>query len=553
MTTIINNHYPIDYFGIVEPTQTAPLAGFWASAEALPPATEFLEISFGRFRPINFVDFQICQKPIDFKIFYNVNNDWVEIIPSEDFPATFASSYLNSASNPWMQFECRFNLVVTDKVRIEFTRRGESFPNDSVDPFPWSIEVRALRFMHVIQEVSDFVPDIGIDILDNVFISDLDAQVADNVFDEDESTYWQSQANPIPDAVEALFFDLRGGFEVGTMRYLNKFITGTLDERGMSDMELYYSDPVLIDEIFIDPITTGPIVHFYYSNDDEPDPNNKLWTPIPQHYVLRKGYYGLPRPIYCKYVKMEFSKLSAVPYNSTQYPRSLPVISRRFPTWVQDYFAQIFFPEQHTNFINPIISLEVNLLDLGFQSNTQMDLFDTQIELMRDPLLDVSLDGPKEFISTINIAEDRESSDLFDQIQFRSPFMWQQDLISELDSSRALTRFVFAGQSNWQAESPIPPTVPVAFQSQSDLSDSKKEKQMPIMYFPRKCRHQYQEVQLQRTQNVAYFVAIREIGFFRRDYRVQYDEPFYVETFEDEVHIEQNEFDMDDWRAIVTP
>jgi hypothetical protein len=554
MNTIINTHYPIDYFGVVEPTQTAPLSGFWASEELFAPAEDFLEISFGSFRPVNFIDFQICQKPINFRILYQQGTEWLPIQPTERFPfPTFATAYMLSATNPWTHWECRFDLIITNKMRIEFIRRTERFPDDSTPEFAWSIEVKSLRFMHVITEFEDFVPDIGKDILDNVFISDVDAAVSDNVIDDDDTTYWQSQANPIPDSVEALFFDLRGGFEKVTMKYLDPFITGILDNRGMRDMEEYYSDPVLIDEVWIDPITTGPLVHFYYSNDDEPDPNNKLWIPIPRHYILKRGYYAFPQPIFCKYVKVEFTNLAPAPYNSTQYPFEIPITTRRFPTWVRDYFRQLYLPEPSNNFFNPLINVDINILDMGFQSNTIRDLFDTEIEFARDPLLGRTLEDPKEFISTINISEDRKSSDLFDKIQFNSPFMWQRDLISELDTTRALTRFVFSGQSGWQTEGGVPISEPVAFQSQTDLTEELQEKQMPPMFFPRKCRHGYQEVQLPRQNNVCYFVAIKEVTFYRRDYRVQYDEPFYIETFEDEVHIEQNEFEQDDWRAIVTP
>lgn len=554
MGIIVNNHYPLDYFGIISPDQVAPLAGgFWASEEELAPAAEYLELTLGGFRPINFIDFQICQKPINFKILYNdENNEWQDIEVNPQFPVSLAVAYIDSNTAPWTYFECRFALTITNKLRIEFTRREEAFPTATTDPFPWSIEVRALRVMHVIQSYEDFVPDTGTDILGNSFITDIDAAVADNVIDEDSTTYWQSQANPRPDAVEALFFDLRGGYERGTMGSLDNFYMGRLDERGMLSLGEYYPDATVIDEIFIDPITTGPIMHLYYSNDDEPDPNSKLWTPIARHYVLRRGFFAFPRPVFCKFIKMEFTRLAAAPYNITQYPDQLEITYNRFPAWVQDYFTSLLDNDPDT-FINPIQTVNLNLLDMSYQNNTELDMFDTQIELIRNPVLLQNAEDPRTFISTISIDEDRDSSILFDQIQFNSPFMWQRDLISEMDDTRALTRFTFSGQSSWQAEGAMPESPSVSVQSVPDLTESKKEKQLPIMYFPRKCRHEYQVVQVPRNQNICYFVGIKEVSFYRRDYREIYDQPYYIETFEDEVHIDKNEFDLDDWRMVVTP
>lgn len=553
MSVIINNHYPLDYFAIVQPSQQAPASEFWASEEALAPAEESLELDFGRFRPVNFIDFQICQKPIDFKIYYHKDDDWVEIVPNNFYPVSFAVTYIESTSNPWAYFECRFNLVNTRRIKVVFTRRTEPFPYHNTPVFPWSIEVKSLRCMHVIQAEEDFEPDTGTDILDNSFVTDFDAQVADNVIDGDDTTYWQSQANPRPDAVEALFFDLRGGYQSQTMAQLDKLIMKTLDQRGMLDMEQYYPDGLLFDEIFVDPITSGPIVHIYYSNDDEPDPNYKLWTPVGQHFILRRGYLSLPRPIFCKYVKLEFSRLAAAPYNNTQYPESLPVFYRRFPTWVQDYFTQVFEIEPDNTFVNPRQNVEINLIDMGYQSNTELDLFDTQYEIVRNPVLMATAEDSKDFISAALLAEDRDSSQLFDQVNFNSSLMWQSDLKENLDQTRALTRFVFTDQSGWQIENPLPTYDTVTVQSEIDMTEHRKHKERPIMYFPRKCRHRYQEVLLPRTENICYFVAIREVIFYRRDYRLTNDDPYYVETFEDEIHTDQNEFTAEEWRMVVTP
>ena len=80
-----------------------------------------------------------------------------------------------------------------------------------------------------------------------------------------------------------------------------------------------------------------------------------------------------------------------------------------------------------------------------------------------------------------------------------------------------------------------------------------QEKYVPVMWFPRKCRHTYQIVKTDRPQKVAYFVALREVSFHRRDFTVEFDEPFYVGSLDDEFHADSNEFDQNDWRFVVTP
>lgn len=60
------------------------------------------------------------------------------------------------------------------------------------------------------------------------------------------------------------------------MAELNGIQMQVLDTRSMNDLTNYYSSPILVDEVYINPVTNGPDMHFYYSTDDTPDWDNKL-------------------------------------------------------------------------------------------------------------------------------------------------------------------------------------------------------------------------------------------------------------------------------------
>jgi hypothetical protein len=72
-------------------------------------------------------------------------------------------------------------------------------------------------------------------------------------------------------------------------------------------------------------------MHFYYSNDDTPIWDNKVWTPIAEQYKLRRGFHALPSPTKLKYFKIEFTNLIPMPYQFVEYP-DMTIKFRRYPT-----------------------------------------------------------------------------------------------------------------------------------------------------------------------------------------------------------------------------
>lgn len=555
--TVVNNYYPLDYFAnssLAQVPNQDPRT-FWASEEKYAPVAETLVLNFGTPRPFNYLDLEITQKPIDLFVEYSLDGiTWMTAISDDTYSPQMSTSYRPSLDSPWIYLENHFELVSAQFVRITFTRRSDVFPLANSLSFRWSVEVRNLHAAHYIPSSDLFFSDAGVDILGNSYTTSLNTLGVANL--NSGTSFWQSQPNPVPDAVEALYFDLRINAQPGTMTYLDfSDRLQAYDTRGVGDLENYLTTGVTFDEIYIDPVTTGPYMHVYWSNDDDPDWDNKLWTPIMQTYILRKGYHALPQTITTKYLKLEFSNLNPMPYNVQEYPTAPRVIYRKYPTWVQTYFGQVFDAQLTSNSAFGNFDLvEVDPLVFGFQRDA--DNFDTSYSQIRQVPPTQTDDEIKAFISNLispttdvsNAIQTQQES----QINFNPSFMWQQDLLSLLDSSRALSRYIQNSEVSTMVESP-PDTLPEPnYQSVPDLTDAQILKQSPIMFFPRICRHSYQEIQGTRLARAAYFVAIKNVQFYRRDYTASFDEAQYFDPL-DATNSTQNEFTLNEWSYNISP
>lgn len=582
---VVNNNYPLAYFSNVTSEFAAsqqPSSLFWSSLEKLPTESltetlrygqfywgdgdfwgeqtsqidsDWLEFDLGRERPLNFIHFEICQKPIDWQIQYydSTSSSWKDVVVKDRYPVTMSSVYIPSSQNPWMDFDVYLDLVQTQFIRILFTRRSDSFPLPTSAPIAFSIDVRDVRLMHVIPTAEDFVADSGVDILGNVFRTALLTYGVENIMDSSD-THWQSQPNPSQNAVEALYFDLRQGTIPGTMSYLDTQFMDELDERSMAEIEIYHPNGQLVDEIYIDPLTFGPNMHFYYSDDDEPEWDEKLWIPIPRDYILKKGFHALPRPTFVRYFKIEFSSLTPIPYEPVQYPQMPSVTFRRFPLWVQNFF-EFIRPNTTEDTIVQQDIISIDPLKFGFVK------FDDQLTSNYEAIRQLQLTSTDPEVATFiqniltqGISETQAQTE--SEIDFRSPIMWQADLIANLDPTRALSRAAQLPRDDvfdtgWNAELTLPINAIPVQASSNDLSLALNEKTMPSMYFPRRCRHFYQVVQAPLGRKIAYVVGVKEVGFYRRDYTAPIDEPIYTETLDDTAHVESNDFVQNDWRYVV--
>jgi len=124
--------------------------------------------------------------------------------------------------------------------------------------------------------------------------------------------------------------------------------------------------------------------------------------------------------------------------------------------------------------------------------------------------------------------------------------MWQLDLISLLDPTRAASRKVqrlinpLILEQEWSSELRLPTYTPPVQKSMDSLAEVWAEKMKPILWFPRAVRHGYQVVEARFDNRIAYHVAISDVKFLRRDMSIKRDEEVYYETLEDEAHLTSN-------------
>lgn len=522
---LVNNHYVLDYLALVgvDQPQLADPKHFWSSQEALPPATETLTFDLGSTRPINCLSFEMIGKPIDFNVQYWNGSAWVDLPYNPDFNNMDSVTFLGG-ENPWIYIENHFleiPTVTTQKIQITFTRRTDPFPFQDSDLFAWSIDVRNMRLLYLVDDSDDYVVDTGKDLLGNTFRTELALYSAANATDGNPATYWKSFPNIEPSAVEALYLDLRNAGEA-----------------------------VVIDEVYLDPITYGPHMHFYYSNDDSTsDWDLKLWTPIPRHYILKKGFHALPSSVTLKYLKAEFSNLAPMPYNVPEYPNFHSFTYRRYPTWVQNYFMGVYNGINSTgDLVGLVDEIDIDPLALAFTlPNDLLSSAELNSAFPIDPntLLQDYVKG----IAAQQQLTPEAQQELESTISWRNSFQWQNDLSQELDTNRAFSRLLLqlaTTNPSFGAEDPAPQLLPPDIQSVPDLQYSQDQKLAPMMWFPMTCRHTYQVVRATRSEKVAYYVGIREIGAYRKDYTVDDDPNSYVEVFGDAQNVAENDFIQSD-------
>lgn len=169
----INNYYPTSYWDLLGVVQIHPRQElWWASRERTAfedglPTSEYLELDYGRLRSLNFMNFNILQKPIDITIEYDVWSfesgikNWQPVtkIVNERFDDRV--NYSPNSVNPWKNCQFYFtnvkgDLVSTRYLRLKFDRRDEPWPNgDRQNTFPWSVDVKDLRTSRYVINLND--------------------------------------------------------------------------------------------------------------------------------------------------------------------------------------------------------------------------------------------------------------------------------------------------------------------------------------------------------------------------------------------------------------
>lgn len=546
--TVVNESFNLGYFSDSD-INTRKRTMYWASEEALPPKKEFLEFSLGRPRKVNFIEFEISTKPVRFEVeFLNDAGVWetVPYIETEHLDGDREVVFTIN-SNIWHLSQINFERVETSAIRIVMERVGQKFPYPNSPDFPWSIEIRNTRIADVVQDRSDLndyeisggVRQIqsGRDILGNRYrtIINPDKFSAARVLDNNQTTFWQSQTNLDPFAVESLYLDIRqpGG------------------------------GPSTVDEFYIDPITSGCWMNVYWSNEiSTPTPplmqtadDWRLWTPDPGHYTLAKGRYKFRRPITARFLKFEFTRLNILPYPIPE----LQVRDTRYkthPSWSEKHVSEAYniIPTGSQKFYDnngEVVSF--NYTNLGIISpgtdklspfppmpleefdRTNIPKFERVFEEYRawERQIDDASTGRANLQSEVEIEMTPFQTNLIDRI---NPF---------LPENKTLLDGIAGGSTFFTIEIPLRDKTVFDVGSVSDKEALVDQKTRQEVWFPIRARHGYKVLEARRDKDVGYHVAIKDLRLFRSHYGgiggsgvAAYDHDVFIDNLVDNVNFE---------------
>lgn len=159
--SLINGIYPARYASLQGvPTIKYKDDQFWASVER-SEGTEFLEIDLGSAQPVNFISFEMVNKPFNVSIDYDVldaapRRRFVPVTPLIGTEFSTAFRYISDTTKPWTYVEYNFTdsiyqMPFTRFIRISFERALQqevgSFLYDAATDtqLPFSVEVKNLR------------------------------------------------------------------------------------------------------------------------------------------------------------------------------------------------------------------------------------------------------------------------------------------------------------------------------------------------------------------------------------------------------------------------
>jgi hypothetical protein len=153
---LVNGLYPVDYQDLpgVPPIKYKE-EQFWASKERAE-GSDYIEIDLGSVQAVNYVYFEITDKPVQIDLSYDIldlmpEREFVDATYDADITSTRSIGYRLGNQTPWNTAEIHFTnpigcMVYARILRIKLTRRPNPiFTLDDGTLVPFSIEVRNLR------------------------------------------------------------------------------------------------------------------------------------------------------------------------------------------------------------------------------------------------------------------------------------------------------------------------------------------------------------------------------------------------------------------------
>jgi hypothetical protein len=291
----------------------------------------------------------------------------------------------------------------------------------------------------------------------------------------------------------------------------------------------------------------------------------KLWNPINKNYRLQRGYLNLPNPITAKYIKIEFSKLSPSPYEGIYNPNLPEIFFKAYPSWVVAYINDTYSQVTSLNQIKAE-TVNYNLINTGIQKPNTTLLSDPQPESILSYVktlakTDITQTAQTQYNNWLNyIGTAAIQTPVNQSSQFYPNTLYKQDsLFNTVQNPNPLSQSYLESNpgiaENYSQETSLNSLTVGPITARTDQTIV-AEKNYPDLWFPRICRHGYQVVQTPRTNQIAYNVAIQQIGFYKKDRSIPTNDSFYYETLSDISNADPNyvnTFVQSDWKFVVPP
>lgn len=280
---------------------------FWATdaRPATSPVSEALQLTLGATRIINRVGFEVSHFPCDIRVeYYDATaRAWTpcldstvpgaqpvaagvrDSVPAVLPPISSVSGHLHpqhSFSGHWQRIELEIQPVTTNNIRLVLTRTATgAAPTDNFAVLvDYSLAVRNLVLGYTVAAKSDIPSTTG-----DVFASTTDlfgspvsysvrTNAAQNVLRSTSTPQgtqlgqqlsWRCSPQPVPWAVVNFHLDVRSAS----------------------------GGPQVIDQIWLDPLYTGPSMNLYYSNDDPTSRFDPGFTTLPYGVAVAHDQLGL--------------------------------------------------------------------------------------------------------------------------------------------------------------------------------------------------------------------------------------------------------------------
>lgn len=374
------------------------------------------------------------------------------------------------------------------------------------------------------------VADSGRDVLGNEYRYGTHYDDADRLLDED-SPGWMSAPQPSPEAVEALYFDVRD----------------------TSDQVVKLS---VVDVIKIAPRTPGVRMHVYYNKDGlkgrAPETRDEwdrlVWTPVNEVYTLRKeNAIELPSPIKAAFIKLEFTALRPMPFKVPAFPEPRSVEYQRHPTWVEEQFtnAQVrevvedwFVSNAKTVQWQMLRTLRDPILEFQYKQREFMASL-ARGDVISAKAINAGIVDPasRSFVdpataSKIRLGMDRSFGSL--QTTLRTDDLLGRAVVNRYDPRNS----ALASESTFRNQRR---TTPYTSSVGGRITESFSQLANTPMWFNRRCRHIYR-TDRGKFNRKAYYVGIKSVEFSRNDYTIEHDDAIIEDNLNDDAMLEINTF-----------